>query len=86
MFQNWNSKRPQPNWWAEEITQEEFDAFSASPIYLRSGFLFGPDGEEQRLHLLALLLKNCGVEAAAFLTDRDDWREATEHAFGASFE
>lgn len=75
---------PEPRWWAEPITPEEFDAFAPKKLELIEGNIMAT--EEERLKLLALLLKNCGVQEAAFLTPEDDWRESTEHAFSKSFD
>jgi hypothetical protein len=75
---------PQPRRWAERITQAEFATCAPEKLELVDGNVLA--SEKARLTLLALLLKNCGVEAAAFLTNEDDWREATEHAFSKTFE
>ena len=75
-------RRPEPRWWAEPLTEEEFEAFAPTTLELKSGYLpSGPEDKEARLDLLALLLKNCGLEAAASMGSKEDWREAMEHAF-----
>ena len=80
-------ERPEPRWWPEPITLEEYEAFTPEKIEVVKGYLLGgPEDNARRLDLLALLLKNCGLEAAAFLSPRADWREATARVFGASFE
>ena len=75
-------ERPEPRWWPEPITEEEYQQFTPEKFELVAGYLFdGPDSDDRRLDLLALLLKNCGLEAAAFLCSKEDWREAAERVF-----
>jgi hypothetical protein len=72
---------PSPRPWPEPITGEQFERYTPEKFELVQGYLFdGPESEEQRLHLLALLLTNCGLEAAAMMCDADDWREAADRA------
>ena len=75
-------ERPEPRWWPEPITEQEFEAFAPKVLEFNSGYLMGgPEDKDARLDLLRLLLKNCGLEAAASMGSKDDWREALEHAF-----
>ena len=71
-------ERPQPTAWPEEISVQEFERFVPDKIELVDGKLL--DSEEARLDLLAVLLKNCGLEAAALMCDRFHWREAAARA------
>ena len=78
---------PEPRWWPEPITAEQYAAFTPEKLKLVQGYLLdGQESDEARLQLLALLLTNCGLEAAAFLTSKDDWREAAERAFPDFYE
>ena len=73
---------PEPRWWPEPITLEQYMAFTPEKLELVKGYLIdGPDDPEARLQLLALLLANCGLEAAVALAGKDDWREAIDHNF-----
>ncbi len=73
---------PRPRWWPEPITLEQYIAFTPEKLELVRGYLIeGPDTTEERLQLLALLLTNCGLEAAVALASKDDWREAIDHNF-----
>ncbi len=73
---------PQPRWWPEPITLEQYIAFTPEKLELVQGYLLdGPETPEARLDLLALLLTNCGLEAAVQLASKDDWREAIDHNF-----
>jgi hypothetical protein len=61
---------------------EQFEAFAPGKLEHVGGYLIGgPESREARVQLLALLLTNCGLEAAAMLTNRHDWREAAERAW-----
>ncbi len=74
--------RPDPRWWPEPITAEQYFAFTPEKLELVRGYLLdGPESTEARLHLLALLLTNCGLEAAVGLAEKFQWREAIDHNF-----
>jgi hypothetical protein len=74
--------RPKPRWWPEPITLEEYEQFTPEKLEVVNGYLIdGPESNTARLDLLAVLLKNCGLEAAAFLASKEDWRKAMERAF-----
>lgn len=73
---------PVPRWWPAPITIEQYLAFTPEKLELIDGYLIGgPETPEARLHLLALLLSNCGLEAAVRLAPPDDWREALERSY-----
>lgn len=73
---------PEPRWWPEPITAEQYLAFTPGKLELVRGYLLaGPEDTEARMNLLALLLTNCGLAAAAQLGTIDDWREAMDHNF-----
>lgn len=75
--------------WPEEITPEEYRTFMPAgvAIELVDGFLFGgTGGAESRLRLLALLLRNCGLEKAVCLADPMNWRNALERSFFLGWE
>jgi hypothetical protein len=73
---------PIPRWWPEPITAEQYVAFTPGKLELVRGYLLdAPEHPESRLQLLALLLTNCGLEAAVQLASIDDWREAIDHNF-----
>lgn len=70
---------PRPCWWPEPITAEQYEAFTPEKLELVSGYLIdGPDSAEERNHLLALLLRNCGLDRAVRLADPVLWKEALE--------
>jgi hypothetical protein len=71
---------PRPCPWPEPITLDQFIAFTPEKLELASGYLIDEDAHEQRVHLLALLLTNCGLEAAIHLAHRDHWQEALDRA------
>lgn len=72
-------ERPEPRWWPEPITIEQYLAFAPPKLELVAGYLIdGPDRDEARRNLLALLLRNCGLETAVQLAHADHWREALE--------
>lgn len=72
------TQRPIPRPWAEPVSLEEYTSFTPHRIDVVAGNLL--DSEEERLDLLALLLKNCGLEAAGMLCDKEGWREAADRA------
>ena len=77
-----STELPQPRWWPEPITAEQYLAFTPGRLELVRGYLLdGPETTETRLNLLALLLTNCGLEAAVQLASKDDWREVIDHNF-----
>lgn len=77
-----NVERPSPRCWPQPLTEDEYVAFTPYKLELVAGYLIdGPDSPEGRLDLLAALLKNCGLEAAAALGSKDVWREAMDHVF-----
>ena len=81
-MENPDTRLPQPRRWPEPITLEQYIAFTPEKLELVSGYLIdGPESPEERIALLALLLRNCGLEAAAMLSSVEDWREAGERAF-----
>lgn len=69
---------PKPRAWAEPITAEEFAKFAPKSLALIDGNILS--SEEERLNLLALLLKNCGLEEAAMLCHEEDWHAAADRA------
>lgn len=71
-------ERPEPTAWPQEISAQEFERFVPDKIELVNGMLL--DSEAARRDLLVVLLKNCGLEAAAHMCDRFHWREAAERA------
>ena len=72
---------PNPRWWPDPITLEQYAAFTPKKLELIDGYLLGgPDDPEARLHLLALLLTNRGLEEAVNLASPDDWREALDRS------
>lgn len=74
---------PEPRPWPEPITPEEYATFAPEKLELVDGYLLdGPEEPERRIQLLALLLRNCGLEAAMFLSHKDDWREAVDRGLG----
>ena len=82
---DWYSKRPRR--WAEPITLEEYETIADLGLEVVKGYLIaGPQDSERRLALLNLLLKNCGLEEAAMLCDKEDWRDAAERAFPDFYE
>lgn len=73
------TKLPRASWWPEPITEEDFRAFVPEDVELTDGFLCsGEDAAGRRVALLAVLLRNCGLEAAVRLADPVLWREALE--------
>lgn len=78
---------PEPRPWERPITLEEYEAFVPDRIDLVEGYLVdGPDAPERRLALLALLVANCGLEAAISAAHRDDLRNAVEATHGSLYE
>lgn len=74
-----DTKWPRPCWWPEPVTDEQYAAFAPPELGQEKGFLFtGPDAEDRRMRLLALLLRNCGLESAVRLADSFLWKEALE--------
>ncbi len=74
---------PHPRRWPEPITLEQYAAFTPDKLELVRGYLIsGPEDPEERLHLLALLLANCGLEEAVKLARPEDWRDAVERSWG----
>ena len=72
-------KLPRPSWWPEPITEQDFRAFVPEGVELADGFLFrGEDAAERRFALLAVLLRNCGLEKAVRLADPVLWKEAVD--------
>jgi hypothetical protein len=72
---------PQPRWWPGPITSEQHRAFTPEKLELIDGYLVAcPETPAARLHLLALLLTNSGLEEAVQLASPDDWREALERS------
>ena len=71
---HWDIRREPREWSVEEInvrwphTPEHFE--------LIDGKMFFED--EQRLHLLAMLLENMGIDAAIRLAPPELWREALD--------
>ena len=87
MSQEEEIRRPEPRRWPEPITIEQYRAFMPDKLELVDGYLIdGPDRPERRLALLALLLTNCGLEDAMFLTHKDDVRDAVDRVFGGLYE
>ncbi len=77
------ARLPEARPWPEPITAEQYLAFTPEKLELVGGYLIGgPEETDGRLHLLALLLRNCGLEAAMSLAHKDDWREAADRALG----
>ncbi len=73
---------PVPRWWPAPITLEQYRAFTPEKLELVRGYLIaGAETTEARLHLLALLLANCGLEQAVTLASPEDWREALERSY-----
>lgn len=80
-------EKPTPRWWAEPITAEQYQEYTPEKFELVDGYLFdGKESPERRLKLLRILLTNCGLEAAAMMCSKEDWREAAEHAFPDFYE
>lgn len=78
---------PRPRWWPEPITLEQFIEYTPEKFELVGGYLFDDkDAPQARLQLLHILLTNCGLEAAAMLCRKDDWREAAERVFPDFYE
>lgn len=78
---------PEPYPWGRPITLEEYEAFVPDRLDLVEGYLIdGPGAPERRLALLALLVANCGLEAAIFAAHRDYLREAVEATHGSLYE
>ena len=74
---------PEPHWWPEPITPEQYAAFTPEKLELIDGYLTaGPEPNEARLRLLALLLTNCGLEDAVTLASPEHWREAMDRSYG----
>lgn len=70
---------PRPCWWPEPITGDQYEAFTPEKLELEGGYLIGgPEAAEQRENLLALLLRNCGLDRAVRLADRILWKEALD--------
>ncbi len=73
---------PRPRWWPAPITTEQHLAFTPQKLELIDGYLLGGlETSEARLHLLALLLTNCGLQDAVCLASPEDWREALDHSY-----
>lgn len=69
--------------WARPITKEQYEKFTPEKLELVSGYLIdGPGSDRARLELLALLLTNCGLEAAVTLASPEQWRDAMERSYG----
>lgn len=78
---------PEVRPWPRPITVEEYRAYAPEKLELVDGYLMGgPDGQDRRLELLALLLANCGLEAAVFMAHADHVREAVERSHGSLYE
>ncbi|HUG40143.1 MAG TPA: hypothetical protein VMM12_06650 [Longimicrobiales bacterium] len=83
MIRREDVRLPEPRPWPEPITLEEYSAFAPEKLDLVDGYLIdGPEEPERRIQLLALLLRNCGLEAAMFLSHKDDCREAVDRGLG----
>ena len=78
-MENESFERPDPRWWPEPITVEQFRAYAPPKLELVDGYLLGgPEDDEARRKLLTLLLTNCGLETAVQLAHADHWREAMD--------
>ena len=81
----WFSEGPRA--WPEPITDAEYQTIADIGLECVSGYLIeGTEESQRRVALLKVLLKNCGLEEAAMLCDKDDWREAAERAFPDFYE
>jgi len=68
----WDIRRDGRAWSEDEIESRYFSA--PEKMELVDGKLYWDD--EQRLHMLGLLLENVGVDAAAHLGSPNVWRDA----------
>jgi hypothetical protein len=73
---------PEPFCAPAPITLEQYCAYTPEKLELVRGYLIaGPESPEGRIDLLAVLLRNCGLEVAVRLADPAEWREALERQF-----
>ena len=72
----WDIRREPRAWSRDEmevrwpLTPEHFEAFDGKMFY----------DDEQRMHLLAMLLENIGIDAVLRLAPAERWREALDAA------
>ena len=70
-------QRPIPSLEAQPITLEQYLELTPEKLELIEGYLIdGPEHSEERTNLLALLLRNVGLQAAVRLAPAGAWEEA----------
>ena len=62
--------------WNRTEVEQKYRALCPEKIELIEGRMFWTD--EQRLHMLALLLENVGMDAAVRLGDPEIWKQAID--------
>ena len=77
----WDVRREGLAWQDDEAEDRYFSA--PERVEMVDGKLY--DDDEQRLHMLGLLLENLGADAAVRLGDPQVWRDAVAAFWGRSF-